>query len=86
MAPSEQSGVPTDDEISASERWLLEFFSDRKKRIPPRKRWLFDPERQQFVRDPIDLMINQAIDEVFGTKDQDADLDQPRPLPPDKPR
>jgi hypothetical protein len=71
-------------EADAAARALFEIFSDPKRRLPPRNRWTFDPVRQQFVRDPIDLMLQRKIKEAFGIEDEDADLDEPRPLPPDK--
>jgi hypothetical protein len=73
-------------EADAADRALLEIFSDPKlPRFPPRRRWVFDPEKQQFIRDEIDPMLEQAFKETFGIED-DPDLDRPRPARTDKPR
>ena len=73
-----------DAEVDAATRALFEIFSDPKTQLPPCNRWLFDPARQQFVRDPIELMLQREIKKAFGVEDEDADLDEPRPLPPDE--
>jgi hypothetical protein len=69
----------TDDAMATLARTLHDALSDSKARMPPHSRWLFDAERQQFVREPIGLMVDQAIREVFRVEYDDADLDQPRP-------
>jgi hypothetical protein len=70
-------------EATAAARALFEIFSDPKSRLRPRNRWIFDPVRRQFIRDPIDLMLQREIKKAFGVEDEDAALDEPRPLPPD---
>jgi hypothetical protein len=84
--PKEASREPSDEiaaKADAAARALFEIFSDPKGQLPPRNRWLFDAARQQFVRDPIDLMLQRKIKKAFGVEDEDAALDEPRPLPPD---
>jgi hypothetical protein len=81
---ADQSHNKVAAEADAADRALLEIFSDPKlPRFPLRHWWVFDPEKQQFVRDEIDLMLEQAFKEAFGIED-DPDLDQPRPARTDK--
>ena len=89
QAKAPPSGSPDEiaNELAAADKALLEIFSDPKlPRFPPRHRWVFDADRQQFVRDEFDLMLERTFKEVFGIEDEDADLDRPRPLPLDKPK
>ena len=57
----------SDDPIRA----LIEMFSKPiKGGIPPHRKWIYDPEKQKFVRDPICLMIDEAINQIFPEAEQ----------------
>ena len=50
-APAGGSTNEAADELDAADKALLKIFSDPNlPRFPPRHRWVFDADRQQFVR------------------------------------
>jgi hypothetical protein len=39
----------------------VELFSEPKMHVPARRRFNYDPERQEFVQDPLDSAVEEAI-------------------------
>jgi hypothetical protein len=75
--PQESAKEPAQslDEIADE---LFKIFSDPKTGYTARRYWLFDPERQVFYRDPLDIELEKAFDEACGIEHWDEG-DAPRP-------
>ena len=61
-AQAEVDKAAREAEFDASCGAIIELVSDPKTRIPPRRRYNHDPERQEFVQDELDFEIEQMIE------------------------
>jgi hypothetical protein len=68
LAERAKAQAEADVVLDATDRAIIEFFSDPKNRIRPRRRYNYDPERQEFVQDPIDFMVEALLDEIINGK------------------
>jgi hypothetical protein len=59
--PRKSSKETAEAEVTAAHRAIIELFSDPKMHVPARRRFYYDPERQEFIQDPLDLAVEEAI-------------------------